>query len=126
MLNPSTADASKDDPTIRKCMGFARRLGYGGIEVVNLFAYRARWPSELRTASEPVGPENDEHIAWACRGGKIYAGWGTNSIVANRAVIVKALIYRSGALLSCFAISKDGQPCHPLYLPYDSHEVTIR
>lgn len=61
MLNPSTADATQDDPTIRRCMGFARRWGYGGITVVNLYAYRATNPRDLLTAADPVGPENDRY-----------------------------------------------------------------
>ena len=70
MLNPSTADAMQDDPTIRKCIGFAKRLGFGGIEVVNLFAYRATDPRDLRANGYQVGPDDfvaiqQRLLAWA-------------------------------------------------------------
>ena len=63
LLNPSTADDERDDPTVRRCVDFARRLGFGGLEVVNLYAYVATDPDDLRRAGHPVGPENDQHIA---------------------------------------------------------------
>jgi hypothetical protein len=77
MLNPSTADATEDDPTIRRCTGFARREGCGVLEVVNLFAYRATDPAELRTAPDPVGPANDHHIKAALgRVALVVVAWG--------------------------------------------------
>src|SRR4051812_17109287 len=80
MLNPSTADADVDDPSIRKCVGFAKANGCGGIIVVNLFAWRATDPKELRAVADPVGPENDAHIRWAVKApllATVVAGWGT-------------------------------------------------
>jgi hypothetical protein len=68
LLNPSTADDRRDDPTIRRCLGFARSLGYGGIHVVNLFAFRATCPRQLRAADDPVGPDNDGFILRAAQG----------------------------------------------------------
>ncbi len=62
MLNPSTADAAKDDPTIRRCASFARSWGYGSLEVVNLFAYRASEPKRLRQTPDPIGPANDDYL----------------------------------------------------------------
>ncbi len=73
MLNPSTADASVDDPTIRRCMGFSRRLGYQGMVVVNLFAWRSPKPSELSKADDPVGPDNNWHIEEAIEEGNVVA-----------------------------------------------------
>lgn len=97
MLNPSTADAEVDDPTIRKCIGFAKQHHYGGIVVVNLFAYRATDPKELGKVKDPVGPENDQHILWACTAPlmlSVVAGWGTakTRLIRERAARVRANI----------------------------------
>ena len=70
LLNPSTADDQRDDPTIRRCIGFARRLGFGGLEVVNLYAYVATDPAELRRVGYLVGDENDGHMLEAVRAGR--------------------------------------------------------
>jgi hypothetical protein len=129
MLNPSTADADVDDPTIRKCVGFAKANGYGGIIVVNLFAWRATDPKELPRVADPVGPENDEHILWACRApllATIVAGWGCDKFSLSRATRVKTLIYgAAGRQLQCFRKSVGGRPYHPLYLPYAAHLVSL-
>lgn len=121
MLNPSTADANQDDPTIRKCIGFARANHHGGIIVVNLFAYRATDPRELPRVPDPVGPENDEHIRWAVRAptlASVVGGWGGDKFAVNRAKAVRTAIVATGRRLQCFRKSKTGQPWHPLYLPY--------
>lgn len=79
MLNPSTADASLDDPTIRKCMGFAQRQFHGILEVVNLFAFRSTDPKELKKAHDPVGAQNKSHILRAAADSDmIICAWGTN------------------------------------------------
>jgi hypothetical protein len=121
MLNPSTADADVDDPTIRKCIGFAKAHQYGGIIVVNLFAWRATDPKELPKVADPIGPENDEHIRWAVTApmlGTVVAGWGGEKFAAKRATAVTALIRMTGRTLHCFRQTK--APWHPLYLPYSS------
>ena len=80
MLNPSTADELEDDQTIRKCFGFAERLCHGGIEVVNLFAFRATDPRELRAAGYPVGQDNDSHLEAVCRWvPTVVCAWGSNA-----------------------------------------------
>src|SRR5580765_5070589 len=77
MLNPSTADATKDDATIRRCVGFTKRWGYSTLEVVNLFAFRATHPRDLWKADDPVGPDNDVTISDAVRRAQlIVAAWG--------------------------------------------------
>src|SRR5262245_13227298 len=76
MLNPSTADADQDDPTIRRCLGFSRAWGAGGLVVVNLFALRATDPDQLRIAADPVGPDNDSHLSTAAFGRLVVAAWG--------------------------------------------------
>lgn len=129
MLNPSTADAEQDDPTIRKCVGFARLHGYGGILVVNLFAARATDPKELPGITDPVGPENDDHIIAACEApilAKVVGGWGVNRFAERRARSVVALIRgTSQRRIKCFRRTKNGHPSHPLYLPYSSEMVDL-
>lgn len=120
MLNPSTADANIDDPTIRRCITFAKREGRGGINVVNLFALRATNPAELRLAAEPIGPDNDCHIAdaarWAARDGvPIICAWGAYAAPARVAAVLD-IIERRGAECVCLGRTQDGHPKHPLYV----------
>lgn len=127
MLNPSTADASVDDPTIRRCIGLAKRDGYGGIVVINLFAFRATSPADMKRADDPIGPENDGHI-WSTLGGlvpenvrpgTIIAAWGAHGAFRKRAAEVEQAAKRAGVDLFCFGFTNQGTPRHPLYLPGD-------
>lgn len=123
MLNPSTADAEKDDPTIRRCVGFAKRLGCGGLVVVNLFAWRATDPARLAAVPDPIGPENDSHILRAATGcSLVVAAWGTNVPVLHcyRPADVKKLVMAVGASLTCLRKTKGGAPGHPLYVKADA------
>ncbi|MDI6911503.1 DUF1643 domain-containing protein [Nocardioides sp.] len=120
MLNPSTADAELDDPTIRRCVGFARTIGADGIHVLNLYAFRATKPEDLWKADDPVGPENDEYLARhaaaaarQCR--PIIAAWGANARPARVAQVLALPGMRTA--LHAFGVTKHGQPRHPLYLP---------
>lgn len=121
MLNPSTADHREDDPTIRRCMGFARRDGFGGIEVVNLFAFRATKPQVMRAAADPVGPENDDYIrALLGRGHPVIAAWGANGDYRGRDQAVLRLARETNrADLRHLGLTAKGQPMHPLYRPGD-------
>ena len=113
MLNPSTADAQRDDPTIRRCIGFARRWGYGGIEVVNLFALRATQPRALQLAADPVGPRNAEHLARAARrAAAVVAAWGADPAVGVRGAEIERRLSRR---LRCLGVTRSGAPRHPLY-----------
>lgn len=119
MLNPSTADASKDDPTIRKCVGFAKRWGHAALVVVNLFAWRATDPHELTAAEDPVGGENDGYLIRAAAGaGTIVAAWGRHGRLRNRDVQVKRLLEHH--TLNALGSNKDGTPKHPLYVPHET------
>ena len=112
-LNPSTADAEQDDPTVRRCIGFARQWGYGGMVLVNLFAWRATDPRELKRVIDPIGPENDRWIAAeAARAGRIVAIWGNGGRLGDRD---RAVLRRLGAVY-CMGRTKKGCPRHPLYL----------
>ncbi len=120
MLNPSTADALKDDATIRVCMGRAQRMGCGGIVVVNLFAYRATHPEELLLAADPVGPENDQHISAALTGNPhtVIAAWGVGGNYLRRAWKVAHTCRMLQVPLHCLGVTKDGNPKHPLRIGY--------
>lgn len=123
MLNPSTADAELDDRTIRRCIGFARSHVFGAIEVVNLYAYRATKPLDLKTAGYPVGPENDRHIAEVCAGdpvGAVCLAWGDNAAGLARAGEVLALLRENGVQPMALELSQRGIPRHPLMLRSDS------
>lgn len=122
MLNPSVADAHVDDPTIRRCAGFAHSHDFGGFEVVNLFAYRATDPKDLAKAGFPVGPENDRHIISATgRAHTICVAWGaigTRGSAVDRVQQVMPLL-RAGAaplLLQCLGTTGGGHPRHPLFV----------
>lgn len=127
MLNPSTADASQDDPTIRRCIGFSKRGGAGGLTVVNLFAYRATDPAELLQVLDPVGPENDDHLqrvfdAAAVAGGRIIGAWGAHKLAGPRAREMARLFGDDGWVargLMTLGLTKHGAPRHPLYVPGD-------
>ena len=121
MLNPSTADASVDDPTIRRCRNFAKREGCDALLVVNLFAFRATNPKDMFAAIDPVGPDNDAHIRDAvrvahCHDWPVIAAWGANRKARARAAEVMAMIGQLKAL----AITKEGAPQHPLYVKGDA------
>ncbi|MBY9079534.1 DUF1643 domain-containing protein [Paenibacillus sp. HN-1] len=122
MLNPSTADENEDDPTICRCIGFAKKWGYGSLEVVNLFAYRATDPDELKVCNDPVGPENDVHIIEAIkRTGLVVAAWGVKGRLNRRDKSIMKLL--SPVSLNCLAVTKEGHPRHPLYVKSDRNLV---
>ena len=118
MLNPSTADAHTDDPTCTRVIRFARREGYGGITVVNLFAYRATDPAVLRVVPDPAGPLNDAFIRGACPPGRtVIAAWGAGEALAARGAAVAGMLAAAGVPLHALGVTGQGQPRHPLYVP---------
>jgi hypothetical protein len=130
MLNPSTADATLDDPTIGRCIGFAKDRGYGAVRVLNLFAFRATDPGEMMAAPDPVGPDNDQHIREAFvsaaeAGAPVIAAWGVNGVHGGRDATVRALATECGVTLMCLGTTKDGHPRHPLYVPAAQEFVTL-
>lgn len=127
MLNPSTADADIDDPTIRRCVGFAHRLGFGGVGVWNLYAYRATKPADLWRAGDPIGPDNDRRLRnlfqWAHIAGRpVVAAWGAN---AKPERVRHVLAMDGAANLRCLGLTKQGAPRHPLYVSGDSPLVPL-
>lgn len=127
MLNPSTADEVADDATIRRCVGFAKRWGYCGIVVTNLFAYRATQPSDLCALlatcggwREAVGEDNTSHVDREARMAHlVVCAWGDNCEMKNsnehHKSIVRMLDYRD---LFCIRTTKRGNPVHPVREPY--------
>lgn len=123
MLNPSTADATRDDPTIRRCVAFARRWGYGGVEVVNLFGLRATEPRDLCRARDAVGPANDRYLRRVGRRASLVViAWGVNGAIRGRTV--RRLIGLAGA--RCLGTTRSGEPRHPLYVRSDTRLVAAR
>lgn len=119
MLNPSTADGLVDDPTIRRCIGFAKNWGFQELTVVNMFAYRATKPNDMKKATDPVGPGNDVFIRDAIRASdKVVCAWGANGC-GERAKKIIELAAREGRRLWCLGVTKKGFPRHPLYIKAD-------
>ena len=123
MLNPSTADASQDDPTIRRCLAFAKREGYDGIDVANVYAWRATDPRELFAAGNPFG-DNDRHlICTALLHDVVVCAWGANVFPSHAEHTRKILSEsRNGhrPRLVCLGTTKNGSPRHPLYVRGDT------
>ncbi len=118
MLNPSVADGLVDDPTIRRCIRFAVDGGFAGLEVVNLFAFRATDPRDLAANGYPVGPENDFAIADAAINAReICVAWGVAPAAEARAQQVMGFLHRFVRTTMCLRITRGGWPGHPLYLP---------
>jgi hypothetical protein len=120
MLNPSTADATNDDPTTRRCIGFARHWGCGKFIVLNLFAVRATAPSDMKSAKDPVGPENKQWFDQTLRGssnGPAICAWGVHGAHMDQDLTVLEWL-ASSCKLKALGITRDGHPRHPLYVPY--------
>jgi hypothetical protein len=121
MLNPSTADAEVDDPTIRKCIGFSRLWGFGALEVVNLFAYRATSPKALPLAKDPVGPDNAAFIRDAIdNADKVVAAWGADVMAREGSAPFACIVWARSTPVYHLGLTKAGAPRHPLYLPYST------
>jgi hypothetical protein len=113
-LNPSTADASADDPTIRRCVRFARDWGYGSLIMANLFAYRATEPCVLPRVDDPVGPRNNWWLSILSRKvDLVIAAWGVHGTLLARDIEVLGKLSE----VHCLGVTKAGHPKHPLYLP---------
>lgn len=123
-LNPSTADETHDDPTIRRIMGFAQRWGFGGIAMLNLFAFRATDPKDMRAAADPVGPGNDAALAVETAHRTVLCCWGAHGDFKNRGNVVRTTLSgAAGRELIHLGLTKAGHPKHPLYLRGDTEPV---
>ena len=120
MLNPSTADATKDDPTIRRCMAYAEREGAGELIVGNLYAYRTPSPKALRDAQYPVGEQNDLWLYTILRGCEVViVGWGTKA-ERYRVLQFEEILDELNMDVFCLHQNTDGSPGHPLFLKADA------
>lgn len=128
MLNPSTADANIDDPTIRRCKAFAERSSCGRMYVVNLFAIRSPSPKVLQETSDPEGPDNYKWVKHAVEhDGPIVCAWGTHGAYLDQDKTMMGWLYHSFARDPfCLGLTKDGHPKHPLYLRKDSPLLPYR
>lgn len=131
MLNPSTADTLKDDATIRKCVGFAKLWHMGGVCVVNLFAFRATDPRDMMEASDPVGPENEEHLRRVCADANqddatIICAWGANGFHMGQDQTVLGWLNAWRVEPMALRLTSRGQPGHPLYIPYEATPFEFR
>lgn len=125
LLNPSTADARRNDPTIRRCIGYAQRWGFGRLEIVNIFAYRTTYPRELLAHHEPVGRGNDAWIRRvARRADRVVVAWGAHGSALGRSARVARLL--DGIEAWCLGTTRAGEPRHPLYLRADQRLVRFR
>ena len=116
-LNPSTADETADDPTIRRCIRFAKDWGYGGLLMMNAFAFRATDPRDMKAAKNPIGPGNDEALKFRqTQVGLIVAAWGAHCSPQRERAVCEII----GRPIHCLGKTKDGRPKHPLYLRADS------
>jgi hypothetical protein len=120
MLNPSIADERRLDPTVRKCMGFARQWGFGALLVGNLYSLISPYPEDLRKATDLVHLETDKTLVEMAREAEfVIAAWGTQPFLATRAHNVTKLLSRERDLY-CLGRTNDGWPRHPLYRSYEA------
>ncbi len=129
-LNPSTADETKNDPTVERMERRARSMGYGGLIVVNIFAFRATDPKDMIASADPIGQFNDEAITRAVYdyAGLTVAGWGAHGVRSERGRAVKQLLldHHLDYNLAHLGLTKSGQPKHPLYISYETAPVAWR
>lgn len=123
MLNPSTADEFVLDPTVRKCVAYAKKWGYGALEVGNIFALKSTSPALLYSEPDPVGPLNDANLMDISHSASlVVAAWGVHGEYRNRGAQVRTMIPD----MHCLSLTKGGQPGHPLYLKGDVEPFSLK
>lgn len=123
-LNPSKADENNDDPTLRRCIGFAKAWGYGGVCMANLFSLRATDPRDMKNSPYPVRKENQKYLQQlANNAGLIICAWGTHGsyLDADKQFMKHLKAYS----LKCLGITKEGHPKHPLYIKSDQQPISF-
>jgi len=120
MLNPSKADEVDNDPTVERCERRAAKLGYGGIIVTNLFAFRATDPDDMKRAADPVGPRNDDAIyESASQCSLVILAWGNDGAYLARSKAVLKFLEPCRHKMHALKVCKTGEPQHPLYVGYN-------
>jgi len=120
MLNPSTADEFKLDPSCTRARNYAERWGYGSVLITNIFGWRATDPDEMKAARDPVGRGNDRAILRAARESAIVVcAWGNHGAHLGRSDVVRTLLIKAGIAPRVLRMNGSGEPAHPLYLPGD-------
>lgn len=121
-LNPSIADENIDDPTITRCINFAKDWGYGTLLMAILFAFRSTYPKEIYLIDDPIGKDNDYYLLECVKQSDlIIACWGNNGTYMDREKIIKELVPN----LYCLQKNKNGTPHHPLRLPRDINPISF-
>jgi hypothetical protein len=118
MLNPSTADEVKLDPSCTRARNYAAHWRFGALVVTNLFGWRATDPDDMKAARDPVGRDNDAAIVAAATGAAlVVCAWGNHGLHLARSAHVLALLRQAGVRLHVLRLNGSGEPAHPLYLP---------
>lgn len=126
LLNPSTADETQDDPTIRRCIAFSKAWAHGGLILGNIFGFRSTDPAGLRQTPDPVGPGNDDALrSIAASADRVICGWGAHGDLHGRGAVVLDELRSAGVPLFALKLTAAGHPGHPLYLPAASEPFTI-
>jgi hypothetical protein len=116
LLNPSTANETIDDPTIKACIKFAQNLNYDGFYVTNLFALRTKSPKVLKRNRNPIGEQNNKYIKkYAHKSKLVIVAWGNHGNLLNRDNEVLKILSRIQTP-HCLTITQSGNPKHPLYI----------
>ena len=124
LLNPSTADESSDDPTVRRCIGYTKHWGYRRLIVVNSFALRSTDPKALYLEKDPIGPDNDAWIMTCAKmSNVVVCGWGPHGILNHRSFDLRHLLVPFKP--KCLGKTRDGEPRHPLYLRGDAPLIDL-
>ncbi|MBL4906200.1 MAG: DUF1643 domain-containing protein [Sneathiella sp.] len=119
MLNPSTADENRNDPTIERCHRRAVAMGFGALDVINIFSFRATDPKDLKKATDPVGPETNTILLESARSADMtICAWGSHGDHKNRDREVRHLLKSNDIDVHFLTLTSKGQPGHPLYIPY--------
>jgi len=129
LLNPSTADETENDPTIRRCIGYAKAWGFGALTLGNLFAFRATLPKDMRAAADPVGPDDDAALLAIAREageGRIVCGWGAHGAFQGRSAAVLRLLHANSMHPHALTLTGAGEPGHPLYMRGDLKPFALR
>lgn len=119
MLNPSTADENRNDPTIERCHRRAVAMGFGALDVINIFSFRATDPKDLKKAKDPIGPDTNAVILQSARDADMtVCGWGSHGNHLGRDQEIRQLLKDNELAAHYLTLTSKGQPGHPLYIPY--------